>query len=86
MNILTRFPPRSLANLASSTSIETLDLRGCVGITDKGLGNLTRMSNVKEIWLGGCTNITAAGVDAFRKALPNKKIEKDDKEWAYHTK
>ena len=75
-----------LANLATSTSIETLDLRGCVGITDKGLGSLTRMSNVKEIWLGGCKNITAAGVDALRKALPNKKIEKDDKEWAYNIK
>jgi len=75
-----------LANLATSTSIETLDLRGCVGITDKGLGNLTSMSNVKEIWLGGCKNITATGVDALRKALPNKKIEKDDKEWAYNIK
>ncbi len=75
-----------LASLTTSNSIETLDLRGCVGITDKGLRHLTRMAKIKEVWLGGCTNITANGVDALRRALPNKKIEKDDKEWAMHIK
>ena len=75
-----------LANLASSNSIETLDLRGCVGISDKGLSHLKGMTNFKEIWLGGCANITATGVDSLRRALPNKKIEKDDKEWAWMIK
>lgn len=75
-----------LASLANSNSLETLDLRGCVGITDKGLGHLTRMAKIKEVWLGGCTNITSNGVDAIRRALPDKKIEKDDKEWAMHIK
>lgn len=75
-----------LANLASSGSIDTLDLRGCAGISDKGLSHLIQMPKLKEVWLGGCANITAAGVDLLRRALPNKKIEKDDKEWAMHIK
>jgi hypothetical protein len=73
-----------LANLATSKSIETIDLRGCAGVSDRGLRHLIKMPKLKEVSLGGCTNITAAGIDDLRRALPNAKIVKDDKEWAMH--
>jgi hypothetical protein len=74
-----------LANLSTSSSIETIDLRGCTA-SDNGLRYLTKMPKLREVSLGGCANISAAGVEELRRALPNGKIEKDDKEWAMHAK
>lgn len=79
-----RITDTGLTCLASSNSIETFDLRGCSGITDRGLGNLKGMPKIKEVLLGGCNNISQAGIEDLRRALPNSKIEKDDREWAMH--
>jgi hypothetical protein len=81
-----RITDGGLANLASSNSIETLDLRGCAGITNKGLVYLNQMKQLKEIMLDGCSNVSNDGIDALRRALPNTKIEKDDREWEMHAK
>ena len=75
-----------LANLANSSSIETVDLRGCTAISDRGLSHLAIMPKLKEVSLGGCTNVSETGIEMLRKAFPNGKIEKDDQEWAMHTK
>lgn len=70
-----------LSKLTASSTIETLDLRGCKNITDRGLGYLKQMPKLKEVLLGGCNNITQTGIEELRRALPNSKIEKDDREW-----
>lgn len=75
-----------LSNLISSTSLETLDLRGCTCITDRGLGYLNKMQHLKEILLGGCIKVTSTGMEELRKTLPTCKVEKNDREWAMHTK
>lgn len=74
-----------LLKLTSLSRLETLDMRGCMGVTDLGIGHLKKMSSLKRVMLGGCINITDNGMEDLKAALPNCKVDKDDKEWSWHT-
>lgn len=67
--------------LARSKSINTIDLRGCVGVTDEGLRYLEIMPKLKSLRLGGCTNITRRGIEELRKLRPDINVVKFDEEW-----
>jgi hypothetical protein len=73
-----------LSHLLTMKSLTALDLRGCLGITDSGLQHLAVKTNWQTILLGGCSNVTASGVARLQVALPNSKVEKDEKEWSGH--
>lgn len=73
-----------LSNLTSMITLDALDIRGCPKITDNGLVFLGQMDNLREILLGGCHNISSNGVLTLQKALPKCRVQKDDREWAYH--
>ncbi len=75
-----------LKHLVAMSALDRLDLRGCTGVTDKGLEHLEKMKNLKEISLGGCDNVSATAVKKLQDALPECKVEKDEKEWSYHKK
>jgi len=65
-------------------NLSELDLRGCQGITDRGIADLANMKNLQWIQLGGCLNVTVNGVRKLQRLLPNAKVEKDEKEWSFH--
>lgn len=73
-----------LPHLLAMRGLTALDLRGCPGITDSGLQYLVAKTNWQTILLGGCANVTDGGVARLQSALPNAKVEKDEKEWGYH--
>ena len=73
-----------LSHLLTMRSLTALDLRGCPGITDSGLQHLAVKTNWQTILLGGCSNVTVDGVARLQVALPNSKVEKDEKEWSGH--
>jgi hypothetical protein len=52
-----------------------LDLRGCEGITDRGLEELKSKKNWEQILLGRCPNVTEAGIAKLRAELPNTQID-----------
>jgi hypothetical protein len=70
-----------LPALMKAKSLTYLDLRGCPGITDAGIQQLAAKTNWKTIQLGGCPNVTAQGVAKLQAALPNARIDKNDREW-----
>lgn len=80
----TQITDDGLLKLTFLPGLETIDLRGCNGISDLGLGHLKKMLNLKEVLLGGCINVTGIGMEELRIALPNCKVNKNDKEWAKH--
>ena len=75
---------KGLPPLLSMKSLTALDLRGCPGITDAGLQHLLAKTNWQTIMLGGCPNVTTGAVARLQAALPNAKVEKDEKEWSFH--
>jgi hypothetical protein len=68
------------------TNLTALDLRGCIGITDKGLESLAAKTNWQTIMLGGCPKVTTEAVGRLQRVLPNAKVEKDEREWSFHKK
>ena len=76
---------QGLRHLAKMDHLETLDLRGCKGISDAGLEQLAAMTNLKFLRLGGCKNVSAQAVQKLQQALPGCNVDKNDREWAYHT-
>jgi hypothetical protein len=63
-----------------------LDLRGCPGVTDRGLDRLAENNNRERILLGGCPHITAGGVARLQAKLPKTRVKKDDQEWSWNQK
>jgi len=70
--------------LVGMTNLTGLDLRGCPGITDAGVERLSAKTNWQTIWFGGCPNVTTNAVEKLQRALPNARIQKDDREWGSH--
>jgi hypothetical protein len=66
-------------------NLTQLDLRGCKGITDRGLDCLAEMSRLQWVQLGGCPNVTMKAVKRLQSKLPRAKVEKDEREWSFHT-
>jgi hypothetical protein len=73
-----------LPTLLAMTNLMALDLRGCPAITDRGLAHLASKTNWQTIMLGGCPNVTVEAVEALQRALPNARVQKDEKEWSHH--
>ena len=74
-----------LLELVNSKSLTGLDLRGCPNVSDDGILQLAAKPDWQTIWLGGCPRITPEGVARLQAALPNARVEKDDREWEYHS-
>jgi hypothetical protein len=47
------------------SSLESIELYECKGITDAGLGFLARLPNLRKLGLAGLPNVTLAGTAVF---------------------
>jgi hypothetical protein len=79
-----RITDSGLPSLLTMTNLKALDLRGCPRITDKGLECLATKTNWQTIMVGGCPQVTEQAVSKLQRALPNAKVEKDEREWSFH--
>jgi hypothetical protein len=61
----TNITDRSLAILATMTSLETIDVHGCAGITDAGVMLLAALPRLKEVMVGQCRHVTSAAAAAL---------------------
>lgn len=61
--------------LVTMHGLTYLDLRGCAGITDRGLAILESKANWGTICLGGCPNVSPVGIAKLRAALPSLEID-----------
>jgi Leucine Rich repeat len=84
LEVCPRITDAGLKSLVTMTNLTGLDVRGCGGITDMGLDYLSPKTNWQTIWFGGCSNVTIDAVTKLQRALPNARIEKDDREWSFH--
>ena len=64
-----------LASVAQLQAVNVLDIRDNP-ITDEGLGSLTVLGSLQFLNVRG-TDVTAAGVDRFRKAMPQCAVVSD---------
>jgi hypothetical protein len=60
--------------LRAVSSLTTLDLGGCVNVSDEGLRALSSLTALTTLTLYGCNNVTAAAKQALRTAIPNLTI------------
>ena len=65
----------SLGALAKMPNLNTLDLRGCTGLTDAGLEALKQLGNIEWLMLGGCTSIDDDDLLNLQQALPNCRLD-----------
>jgi hypothetical protein len=84
LEVCPRITDPGLKPLLTMTNLTALDLRGCVGITDKALEYLAAKTNWQTIMFGGCPNVTVEAVSKLQRALPQAKVEKDEREWSFH--
>ncbi len=67
---------RGLEHLAGLTGLETLELRGCDGLTNAGVPALAKMKSLRRIDLTG-TNVTPDGLRMLKRSLPDARVEPD---------
>jgi hypothetical protein len=64
------------AEAATLPAVEYLNFSGCPQFTDTGLQSLTRLRTLKRLSISRCTKLTDAGIDAFRKARDDVKVDR----------
>ena len=67
-------------------SFESLDLQGCVGISDAGVRQLVKIDGLKRLSLGGCPGVSSSVVEELQQAMPEVRVKKDDEMWAYRNR
>jgi hypothetical protein len=61
----TKITDRSLATLATMTSLEHVDVHGCAEITDAGVMLLAALPHLSQVSVGRCRQVTPAAATAF---------------------
>jgi hypothetical protein len=60
--------------VSSLTALTTLNLVGCLNVTDEVLRALSSLTALTTLTLYGCNNVSAAARQALRTAIPNLTI------------
>ena len=63
-----------LRALSSLTALSTLDLCGCLNVSDEVLRALSSLTALTTLDLRYCPNVTAAAKQALRTSIPNLTI------------
>ncbi len=75
----TKISDEGIAKLQGLQHLESLDLGGCTGVTDKGVAPIATLPKLNTLWLSG-TGITDAGLGEIAKMSELADV------WLYNTK
>jgi hypothetical protein len=60
--------------VSSLTALVSLNLYGCINVSDKVLRALSSLTALTDLYLFNCYKVTAAAKQALRTAIPNLTI------------